>query len=126
MIYWIFAALVVYVVHIYLPVLLFLPAEGFFARLGARDKMPEPSALAGRARRALVNLQENLPIFLTLAILAMIVTSTKTDLAVSGAMVFVLARAAYLPLYLISIPGLRSLAYLVSVIGLIMMIWALV
>ena len=41
-------------------------------QMGPRDDLPEPSHELARARRALGNLQETLPIFLTLAVLSIV------------------------------------------------------
>ena len=82
--------------------------------------------MAERARKALVNTQENLPIFLTLALLSMIVEGANTGLAETGAMLFVLARAAYPICYLTAIPGPRSLAYGVGLLGCFMIAFALI
>ena len=46
--------------------------------------------------------------------------------AILGAQVFVLARLAYLPLYVLAVPVARSTAYTVGFVGLIMMALALI
>ena len=126
MLFWILAGLTVYFVNIFVPAIIYFPAEGLANHVGSRDNSPEPSAMVGRARRSLANLQENLPIFLTLGILAMIVDGADIEQAVRGAQIFVLARIAYLILYLVSIPYTRSAAYAVGLFGLGTMAFALV
>ncbi len=42
-----------------------------------------------------------------------------------GAMIFFWARLAYAVIYLIGIPWLRTFAWFVSVIGMVMIAWAL-
>jgi len=125
MLFWILAGLIVYLATIYLPAALYLPAEGLLAHAGGRDTLPPASKLTERARKALVNTQENMPIFLTLAVLALVVEGADMDQAVLGAQLFVLARAVYPVLYLISIPGLRSVAYSVGLFGCVLMALAL-
>ena len=89
----------------------------FVEALGARDT-PPPATLKGtRARRALTNMTENMLLFLPLAILA-IVLEKVGGLAIIGAAVFFLARATYLPLYLFGVPTLRSLAWIMGLLGL--------
>lgn len=122
MLTWILAALILHAVYVLTPAALFLPTEGPRRHLGGRDDLPEAPVLVGRARRALANWQESLPVFIALALLA--VTLDKE--ATLGAVIFVLARGAYLPLYLSGIPGLRSAAWTVAVVGLVMMAVALV
>jgi uncharacterized MAPEG superfamily protein len=90
------------------------------AALGPRDR-PLPMPPAGeRAQRALANLFEGLPIFLTLALLSLIL-GAATGLATAGAAVFFFARVAYVPCYVFAIAGLRSAVWAVGVIGLLMM-----
>ena len=126
MLFWILAALAVYMATIFLPTLLYLPTEGLKTHLAGRDAQPERTVMAERARKALVNTQENLPIFLTLALLSMIVEGANTSLAETGAMLFVLGRAAYPICYLTAIPGPRSLAYGVGLLGCFMIAFALI
>lgn len=125
MVNWLLAGLAVYLSYVYIAALLYLPQVGVARHVRGRDNLPEPSLLAGRAQRAVKNYEENLPFFLTLGILVMVVQSADTTLAESGALVFVLARIAYFPLYLSAIPLARSSAYGVSLVGLGMMVAAL-
>jgi uncharacterized MAPEG superfamily protein len=125
MLFWIFACLALYLVYIYVPTWLYLPTEGVGTHLGGRDQLPVATAITGRARRAQANFQENLPLFLTLAILTLVLKTEKMDVAVWGAMVFVVARVAYLPFYLAAVPFARSAAYGVSMVGLGIMVYAI-
>ncbi len=122
---WIIAALGVFLVNIYLPAAMFLPQEGLLNHAGPRDNLPEPAPMAARARRALANMQENLPIFLALALLAMILPETDMGRAILGAQLFVYGRIAYIPLYLFGIPWLRSAAYGVALFGCILILLAI-
>ncbi|MAM60075.1 MAPEG family protein [Maritimibacter sp. UBA3975] len=117
MLTWILAAIVLHVVYVLTPTMLYFPTEGISTHMAGRDDLPKPGPLAGRARRALANWQESLPVFIVLALLAVFLEADAT----TGAMIFVLARVAYLPLYLTGIPGVRTLAWTVAVIGLVMM-----
>lgn len=125
MLFWLIAGLAVFLVNILLPAALYLPSEGLFAHMGSRDVLPTPGKYVERARRALANLQENLPFFLTFGVLALIVEAANIDQAILGAQIFVFARICYLAFYLISIPFTRSLAYVAGFIGTIMMLLAL-
>ena len=125
MLFWILAGLAVYLVNIYLPTVLFLPKEGMETHAAGRDNMPEPDVRTARARRALANMQENLPIFLTLAILALVLEGVNPGLAVTGAAIWVLARLVYIPAYLVSIPYTRSLVYVVALVGNVLQVIAL-
>lgn len=125
MIIWLLAALGLFFLHLHLPGVLFGQTVGMMALVGPRDSLPAPGILTARARRAAANLQENLPFFLTLALLALIVPSTDLARATLGAAIFVGARTAYLPLYLVGIPALRSIAYWLGIAGLVVMLLAI-
>lgn len=122
MLFWIFAALILHAVYVFTPTFLFFPTEGLGRHMAGRDDLPEPSKVTARARRALANWQESLPVFIALAVLAVALDADAT----LGAAIFVLARVAYLPLYMIAIPGLRTVAWTVAIVGLLMMAFALV
>ena len=59
--------------------------------LGPRDEPPPQTAMGGRAERALNNLSEAMPVFLTLALLHLI-EGTSDRLAVLGGQIFLAAR----------------------------------
>jgi len=123
---WILLALLIYYAGVFLPSLFLIPRIGIASYVGKRDSDPEPDAIAGRAQRASRNFQENLAPFLALALLALTVPDIDLPAAILGAQVFVVARLAYLPLYLFAVPVLRSAAYTLGFIGLIMMAMALI
>lgn len=120
--FWLLAGLGVYLLQVYGATALFLPAEGMMTHMGGRDNLPEKGVLTVRMDRALVNMKENLPLFITLGLMVMIVDGANLTLATQGAMIWVLARLAYVALYLISIPFTRSIAWTVSMVGLVMML----
>jgi uncharacterized MAPEG superfamily protein len=89
--------------------------------LGNRDHM-RPLTLTGqRAARALANMHEALPVFLALALLNMIV-GTAASAAITGATIFLIARVLYVGVYLSGIVVVRTLLWVVSWVGLAMMI----
>lgn len=88
--------------------------------VGNRDVQPEPSLIAARLDRAKNNLLEALPIFISLALLAL-TRGTSQEAEARGALVFLVARFVYVPAYVSGIPWLRSLVWLVSMAGLLMM-----
>jgi uncharacterized MAPEG superfamily protein len=89
--------------------------------LGPRDQQPDMPILGGRAARALANLQEALPVFLTLALLHLI-RGTATGTPTTGALVFLIYRALYVPAYLSGVPGVRSAVWMTSWVGLGMLL----
>ena len=88
--------------------------------LGPRDDPPPLTRVGGRAERALANMQEALPVFLTLALLNLILGTGA--MATTGAVVFLVARVLYVPAYLAGIMGIRTLIWIASVVGLVMML----
>ena len=97
-------------------------AHGEFGQpflVSPRDNQPEPSGVAvGRATRALANFVENYGAFVAMD-LALIATGHTGGW---GAAVWIVARIVYLPLYLVGIPVVRTLCWVVSIIGLLMML----
>jgi uncharacterized MAPEG superfamily protein len=91
---------------------------------GNREGLPEMIGWAGRARRAHLNMIENLVLFTALVLITAISGKANATTAM-GAMIFFWARLAYFVIYLIGIPWLRTLAWLVSVIGMAMIAWVL-
>ena len=86
------------------------------------EPMPETSVMAGRAIRAVTNLQESLPAFLALALLSMHLSVDLTGLAFW----WLILRVAHLVTYIAGIALLRTLSWLGSLVTLIMMALALV
>jgi uncharacterized MAPEG superfamily protein len=84
-----------------------------------RDNPPPARGLAvGRATRALDNFVENYGAFVAMD-LALIATGHTGGW---GAIVWIVARVVYLPLYLVGIPVVRTLCWTISIIGLLMML----
>lgn len=94
--------------------------------LGPRDEEREPrNVMAGRLQRALRNLLETYPAFVALA-LALAVTGKTGGMAATGAWIWLIARVVYLFLYAGGVPALRTLAWVVSVVGLVLMLARLI
>ena len=86
---------------------------------GNRDELPTLTGLAGRARRAHFNMVENLVLFTALVLIAAVAGKANATTAM-GAAIFFWGRLAHAIIYLIGVPWLRTLAWFVSVIGMIM------
>ena len=93
--------------------------------LGNRDALPEHTVVSARLDRAKNNMMEALPIFLGLALLAL-VKNGDSSAANSGALVFLIARVLYIPAYASSIRAVRSILWLAGMIGLVMMAVSLI
>jgi uncharacterized MAPEG superfamily protein len=92
---------------------------------GNREGLPELTSFAGRAQRAHRNMMESLPLFIALVLVAQVAGKTNS-VTLTGAELFFWGRLAHWLIYLIGIPWLRTLAWAVSVIGLIMIFFQLV
>lgn len=88
--------------------------------VGNRDNQPDPSVVAGRLDRAKNNMMEVLPIFLPLAMLA-VIKGGNTSEETHAALIFLISRLVYVPAYVSGIPMLRSLVWLVGIASLVMM-----
>jgi len=97
--------------------------EGMKVGLSNRDRLPEATALGGRAERAAANTKENFILFAAVALTAQL--AGLGEQATAGAAVFFWARVVYLPVYLLGITYLRSAVWGVGVVGLGMMVLAL-
>jgi uncharacterized MAPEG superfamily protein len=92
--------------------------------LGPRDEdRRSRHVVAGRLRRALANLLETYPAFIALT-LALVITGKTGGLAATGAWMWLLARVVYVVLYAAGVPALCTLAFAVSIVGLLMMLVA--
>ena len=126
MLFWIFAALAVYLISAYSHSVFLVSRIGLEAYLGSRDNAPDDTAILGRATRATANMAENMMIFVPLALLSFVVEGTDQAMALLGAQIFVIGRALYLPSYLAAIPVGRSVIFTVALLGLGLMAVALV
>ena len=92
---------------------------------GNREGLSEMKGWAGRAHRAHRNMLENLVLFAALVFVA--VAAQKTNqMTLLGAQLFFWGRLAYALLYIGGIPWLRTAAWFVSVIGMILIFVQLV
>jgi uncharacterized MAPEG superfamily protein len=88
--------------------------------IGNREDFPELKGIAGRAARAHTNMISNLVMFAALALVA-VVASRTNGMTALGAHLFFWGRLAYAGIYLAGIPWLRTGAWAVSMVGLVMM-----
>jgi len=89
---------------------------------GPRDAASVPvGKLAGRLKRAQGNLLETLPVFAA-AILIAHVAGRESALSAAGAWTYLIARVVYVPLYAAGIPYVRSLAWVVSIVGILLVL----
>ena len=86
---------------------------------GNRDDMPALGGWAGRARRAHANMLESLVVFAIVVLTAVVAHRTNAMTAL-GASLFFWARLAYAIVYLAGLPWVRTLAWAVSIAGIVL------
>jgi uncharacterized MAPEG superfamily protein len=92
---------------------------------GNRDNMPEMQGWAGRAERAHRNMLESLVLFAIL-VLAARALNVSNNLTVLGAQLFFWGRVAHAGLYIAGITWVRTVAWAVSVVGLLLIFLQLI
>jgi uncharacterized MAPEG superfamily protein len=92
---------------------------GLVAAAGNRHNAPPLEGWAERARRAHLNMLENLVLFAILVVAASITGKINATTSL-GAELFFWGRVAYAPIYIVGIPWLRTAAFGVSIVGMIM------
>jgi len=95
--------------------------SGTLIALGNRDNLPEASPLAGRAERTARNTLENFVLFAAIALVAHAAGATSPKVAM-GAQIFFWARLIYIPVYVAGIAYLRTAIWVLSIVGLGMMV----
>ncbi|MDQ3206354.1 MAG: MAPEG family protein [Pseudomonadota bacterium] len=118
-------SIVLGLVHLLVGAHLMTRQRGLKWNAGARDGEARPlTGVAARVDRAWRNFLETFAFFAA-AVLAVILTGRsdgQTELAVQ---LYFWARLAYLPIYAAGIPYVRTLAWLVSMVGIVMLLIAL-
>ncbi len=97
--------------------------QGTMIAFGNRENLPEATPLSGRAERTARNTAENFVFFAVIALVAHAAEATSSRVA-TGAEIFFWSRLLYIPVYYAGIIYLRTAVWLVSVVGLAMMISA--
>ena len=87
------------------------------------DEMPPLSPEASRLKRAQDNLFETLPLFIGFVLIAHL-AGRNGVLTHWGTLIYLIGRIVYVPLYTLGVRMVRSLVWMVSLAGLIMVAWA--
>ena len=95
--------------------------------VGPRDALPANglTPFHGRARRAQANMTEGMVMFVPLVLMAAYLDAFSPTTAL-GAVLFFYGRLAFAPLYWFGVPWLRTFAWAVSILGIILILWELV
>ncbi|GAA4499117.1 MAPEG family protein [Gluconacetobacter tumulicola] len=89
--------------------------------VGNREGVPEPTGSAGRGLRAHRNLVENLLPF-AIVVLVAHAAGISNGMTVLGAWLFLGARVVHAASYIAGITGIRTLAWLVGAVGIVLIV----
>jgi uncharacterized MAPEG superfamily protein len=118
-------SVLLFLVHVVLQGQLATRDRGLAWNAGPRDGEPPPlSPVASRAERALANFSQSWPAFVVAA-LAVVVAGRTGAWSQVGAWLWFLARIAYLPLYVLGVPYIRTLAWGAALLGILLMLFQL-
>lgn len=102
-----------------------LSQRGLKWSAGSRDEAIVLTGLAARLERAFANFRETFALFAA-AVLVAYLGGRLGALTAVGAGLYVGGRVAFLPLYALGVPWVRSLAWAVSLTGVFLILLALV
>lgn len=119
-----FCALALGIVQLLLAVLFSVGGRGLLWGIGPRDEgWPALGKIGGRLERAWKNFIETFPLFAA-AVLMVHALNMQTAMSALGAQIYIWARLLYVPAYVIAIPGLRTLIWLASMAGILLVMSA--
>ncbi|APR39213.1 MAPEG family protein [Paraburkholderia sp. SOS3] len=113
-------------IQVLLPALLRNRETGIAYNSGARDQPGAPvGKITGRLMRAQSNLFETLPVFAAAVLIAHVAGRDDAHTAL-GAWLYLSARVVYVPLYAAGVPYVRSLVWVVSLAGILLVLGRLI
>jgi len=89
---------------------------------GSRDDLPEPTGMFARAKRAVDNQREGIILFAPFVLIAAMTQNFDAMTAI-GAQIFFYSRVAHGLLYLAGVPWLRTITWVVGIVGTGMVAW---
>jgi uncharacterized MAPEG superfamily protein len=109
-------------VHIFAAVRVKTQQYGTKWNMGARDEeLPPPRPIVGRLARAQANFLETFPVAAA-AILIVSLAGLNDRWTAIGALMWLAARAVYLPLYAAGVPVVRTIVFGISIAGIALML----
>lgn len=119
------AAVLIGLVHLLWASVAAQPQRGLKWNVGPRDEPVVLTGMAGRLERASANFRETFPLFAA-AVIVVYLSGRIGFISAHGALLYVVARAIYMPLYAFGVPVARSIVWLISFIGIGMVLAAMV
>jgi uncharacterized MAPEG superfamily protein len=118
-------AVIIGIIHLLWAAAAAQPQRGLKWNMGPRDETVVLTGVAGRLERAFANFRETFPFFVALVVIDYL-GGRLGALTAYGAVIYVVARAVYVPLYAFGVPMVRSLVWLASLVGILLLLAALV
>jgi uncharacterized MAPEG superfamily protein len=110
------------IVHVFAAVRVKTRQYGTNWNMGARDEtLPPPEPIVGRLARAQANYFETFPVA-AVAILLVTLTERTSVVTEIGAILWLAMRILYLPIYALGIPKIRTIIFIASVLGILMIL----
>jgi uncharacterized MAPEG superfamily protein len=110
------------IVHVFGAVRVKTRQYGTDWNMGARDEtLPPPEPIVGRLARAQANYFETFPVA-AVAILLVTLTERTSVVTEIGAILWLAMRILYLPIYALGIPKIRTIIFIASVLGILMIL----
>jgi uncharacterized MAPEG superfamily protein len=117
--YALLAAVLLGLVHLSAASFSFKAQVGNRYTVGARDEGLQPTGIAARLYRANANFLETFPYFAA-CILIVRVTDVSGSLSQIGCGLYLGGRLAFLPLYAMGIPWIRTFSWNIATLGLVL------
>ena len=119
-------SVILLLLHVCLQAMSATQELGLAWNAGARDTRQDLTGVfGGRAQRASDNFRETYLAFVGL-VLALAIAGDASGWGLTGGWIWIAARIVYIPLYLAGIAYVRSVAWVVSLAGLVLMLVALI
>jgi uncharacterized MAPEG superfamily protein len=120
-----FCAIALGIIQLLLAILFSVGGRGLPWALGPRDEgRPKLGKIGGRIERAWTNFLETFPLFAA-AVLMVHALNMQTATSALGAQIYIWARLIYVPAYVIAIPFLRTLIWIASLVGILLVMSAI-
>ena len=119
------ASTVLGIIHLAIATTLSNKDRGLPWGISMRDEgSPPVTRMTGRVLRAFDNFKETF-VFFAVAVLVVALRSRENGTSALGAQLYFWARLIYIPVYAVGIPGLRTLVWTASVVGIVMVLGAM-
>ena len=115
------ASIILFIVMVVVQAAIGARSHSMSELVGPRDNFKDKTAAAERARRANQNMIEGLAMFAPL-ILVVAVLGRYNEMTALGAALFFWGRLGFAPMYWLGVPWVRTLAWFVSVAGIVLVL----